>query len=95
MPGKVGGAVQLTGDDGIGLKVGNFRRFEPFTVALWLNTPDVKERAVVFHRSRAWTDAGSRGYQLLIENGRLSASADPLLAGQCDSRSHPRTDPHQ
>ncbi len=74
VPGKVGQAVRLTGDDGIGLKVGNFRRFEPFSVALWLNTPDVKERAVVFHRSRAWTDAGSRGYQLLIENGRLSAS---------------------
>ena len=28
----------------------------------------------MFHRSRAWTDAGSRGYQLLIEDGRLSAS---------------------
>ena len=39
-----------------------------------MNTPDVKKRAVVFHRSRAWTDAGSRGYQLLIEEGKLSAS---------------------
>ena len=39
-----------------------------------MNTPDEKKRAVVFHRSRAWTDAGSRGYQLLIEDGRLSAS---------------------
>ena len=33
-----------------------------------------KERAVVFHRSRAWTDAGSRGYELLIEDGRLKWS---------------------
>ena len=74
MPGKVGKAVQLSGDDGIGLKVGNFRRFDPFSVALWMSTPDVKKRAVVFHRSRAWTDAGSRGYQLLIEEGKLSAS---------------------
>ncbi len=72
--GRFGKAVKLTGDDGVGLKVGNFRRFEPFSVSLWLNTPDEKERAVVFHRSRAWTDAGSRGYQLLIEDGRLSAS---------------------
>ena len=32
------------------------------------------ERAVVFHRSRAWTDSGSRGYQLLIEGGKLSWS---------------------
>lgn len=74
VPGKVGKAIRLSGDDAFGLKVGNFKRFEPFTVALWMNTPDHKERAVVFHRSRAWTDAGSRGYQLLIEDGRLSAS---------------------
>ena len=58
----------------IQLSVGNFRRYEPFSVALWLKTPDLKERAVVFHRSGAWTDAGSRGYELLIENGRLSAA---------------------
>lgn len=70
--GKAGKAVRLSGDDGIGLKVGNFRRFDPFSVSLWLQTPDRKERAVVFHRSRAWTDAGSRGYELLIEDGRLS-----------------------
>lgn len=72
--GRVGKAVKLTGDDGIGLDVGNFRRFDPFSVSLWLKTPDAKERAVIFHRSRAWTDAGSRGYQLLLEDGRLSAS---------------------
>ncbi len=69
-----GKAVELTGDDGIGLPVGNFSRDVPFSVSLWMQTPDRKERAVVFHRSRAWTDAGSRGYQLLIEQGQLSAS---------------------
>lgn len=72
--GKLGKAVKLSGDDAVSLKVGNFQRFEPFSVSLWMNTPDVKDRAVVFHRSRAWTDAASRGYQLLIEEGRLSAS---------------------
>ena len=70
--GRSGRAVRLSGDDGIGLQVGNFRRFQPFSISLWLQTPDVKERAVVFHRSRAWTDAGSRGYELLIEDGHLS-----------------------
>ncbi len=73
-PGKVGQAVELTGDDAIGLSVGNFPRWRPFSIALWLKTPDHKERAVVFHRSRAWTDAGSRGYELLIEDGRLSTA---------------------
>ncbi|MCH8924484.1 MAG: DUF1549 domain-containing protein, partial [Planctomycetes bacterium] len=74
VPGRIGKAVKLTGDDAVGIGAGNFRRFDPFSVALWMNTPDEKKRAVVFHRSRAWTDAGSRGYQLLIEDGRLSAS---------------------
>ena len=70
-------AVRLTGDDAVGLKTGNFTRYQPFSVSLSIHVPDVKERAVVFHRSRAWTDAGSRGYQLLIENGKLSASLAP------------------
>ena len=72
--GKFGKAARLTGDDSIGLKVGDFRRSQPFTISLWLNTPDAKDRAVIFHRSRAWTDAGSRGYQLLMEDGKLSFS---------------------
>ncbi|MFT7643467.1 MAG: hypothetical protein ACI9G1_005232, partial [Pirellulaceae bacterium] len=72
--GRVGKAVELTGDDAVGMGVGNFRRFDPFSVSLWMKTPDHKERAVIFHRSRAWTDAASRGYQLLLENGKLSAS---------------------
>ena len=74
VPGKIGKAVKLTGDDAIGTKVGNFKRFQPFTVSLWMRTPEIKDRSVVFHRSRAWTDSGSRGYQLLIEEGKLSWS---------------------
>jgi hypothetical protein len=73
-PGRNGNAADFTGDDPIDLPLGNFRREEPFTVSLWLKTPDVKDRAVVFHRSRAWTDAASRGYELLIEDGRLKWS---------------------
>ncbi|MEC9095182.1 MAG: DUF1553 domain-containing protein, partial [Planctomycetota bacterium] len=72
--GKIGQALQLTGDDAVGLSVGNYSRNTPFTISLWFNTPDIKERAVVFHRSRAWTDSASRGYQMLIENGRISVS---------------------
>ena len=72
--GKIGKAIQLTGDDAVGLSVGNYSRNAPFTVSLWINTPDIKERAVVFHRSRAWTDSASRGYQMLIEEGHISVS---------------------
>lgn len=31
VPGKFGNAVKLSGDDAVGLKVGNFKRHEPFT----------------------------------------------------------------
>ncbi len=73
-PGYHGNAVRLTGDDAVRMNFGNFRRFDPFTVALWMKTPDIKDRSVVYHRSQAWTDAGSRGYELLIEDGCLSAA---------------------
>ena len=73
--GREGKALGLDGENGVKLDAGgNFTREQPFSVALWLRTPDVKDRAVVFHRSAAWTDAASRGYQLLIEDGRLSAA---------------------
>lgn len=73
-PGHEGQALLFTGDDAVNLPFGNFRREEPFSVSLWIQTPDVKDRAVVFHRSRAWTDAASRGYELLIEEGKLKWS---------------------
>jgi hypothetical protein len=73
VPGRVGKAMRLSGENSATLPLGNFDRFEPFSLVLWINTPDSKDRAVILHRSMAWTDAGSRGYQLLIEEGKLSA----------------------
>ncbi|MDA7866698.1 DUF1549 domain-containing protein [Verrucomicrobia bacterium] len=72
--GKKGMGLQLSGDDQVELKVGNFSRDQPFSLSLWLKVPELFERTVVFHRSRAWTDAGSRGYQLLLEDGKPSFS---------------------
>lgn len=72
--GRNGKVVELTGDSGIDVKMGNFPRWQPFSVSTWLKTPKEFERCVVFHRSRSWTDAGSRGYELLIEDGKLSAA---------------------
>ena len=75
VPGKVGNGLKLSGENNVNFKLGSdFTRNDPFSISLWMQTPDHKDRAVVFHRSRAWTDAGSRGYQLLIEDGKLSAS---------------------
>ena len=69
--------LKLTGDDEVKLAVGDFGRHQPFTIAARINVPDdekILERCVIYHRSRAWTDSASRGYQLLIKNGKLSAS---------------------
>lgn len=73
--GKQGQALELSGENSFTTEVGGeLHRYDPFTIALWIKTPDTKERAVVWHRSRASLDAGSRGYELLIEEGNLTAS---------------------
>jgi len=75
VPGRVGNGLRLSGENNVTTPLGgNFGRHQPFSIALWINTPDFKDRAVIFHRSRAWTDAGSQGYELLLEDGRLSAA---------------------
>lgn len=71
VPGRNGQAIKLTGDHPVRTPVGNFHRSEPFSISLWLQVPTPYERAVVFHRSQAWTDAASRGYELLVDNGHL------------------------
>ena len=74
-PGKIGQAVQLTGENNVSLTAGGkFTRTDAFSFSLWIKTPDVKDRAVIFHRSKAWTDAASCGYELLLEEGKLSAA---------------------
>jgi len=75
VPGKIGQGLLLSGENSFSTEVGGkFTRHDPFSIGLWINTPVEMDRAVLWHCSRAWTDAGSRGYQLLFEDGRLSAS---------------------
>jgi len=74
VPGKKGQGIQLNGDDAVVVPgVAHYERHQPFSISLWLKTPDVTERAVIFRRSRGWDDAGSIGYELVMEGGRLSA----------------------
>jgi hypothetical protein len=83
--GHAGRAIQLTGDHPVETPVGNFRRSHPFTVAAWIRSPATFERAVVFHRSRAWTDAASRGYELLVDHGHLRWSLIHFWPGDAAS----------
>ncbi|MEO1991014.1 MAG: DUF1549 domain-containing protein [Pirellulales bacterium] len=83
--GKYGQAVLLTGDHPVSTSVGNFHRSDPFTVSLWMYAPQTYKRAVVFHRSKAWTDAASRGYELLLLDGSLQWSLIHFWPGDAAS----------
>ncbi len=73
--GEAGGGLELTGDDAVTFPgVGLFRRWDAFSMALWVRLPEAYPRAILLHRSKAWHDSGSRGYQWLVEEGRFSAS---------------------
>ncbi|MBY0589651.1 DUF1549 domain-containing protein [bacterium] len=68
-----GQAGHLNGDDGFDFPgVGHFHRAQPFSIAIWIKQPKPSERAVVLHHSRAPADAASRGYDLLLEEGKVA-----------------------
>jgi hypothetical protein len=73
IPAKVGKGLALNGDNGLTFPgIGHFTRVDPFSLSLWLKTPAHTPRMVVAHHSRAPIDAGSRGYELLLEQGQVA-----------------------
>tara|TARA_B100001115_G_scaffold182171_1_gene177830 strand:+ start:551 stop:4282 length:3732 start_codon:yes stop_codon:yes gene_type:complete len=72
--GKLGKGIQFTGDDALNFPsgFGDFNRHQSFSMAFWVKPTQLLDRAVIARRSKAWTDAASRGYEVLIEDGRLS-----------------------
>jgi hypothetical protein len=74
--GKIGQGIQFSGDDALNFpkELANFNRHQPFSVAFWIKPTMNHERAVVLRKSQAWTDAASRGFEILIEEGKLSAA---------------------
>ncbi|MHC4838944.1 MAG: DUF1553 domain-containing protein, partial [Planctomycetota bacterium] len=70
-----GSGLQLSGENAVFAPgIGVFERSDPFSIALAIRLPEAYERAVVLHRTKSWTDSGSRGYQLLVEDGRLTVA---------------------
>ncbi len=67
--GSTGGGLRLSGENAIRVPGAEFSRFDPFTIALRIKAPAITDRAIVMHRSKAWTDAGSQGWELLLEDG--------------------------
>lgn len=73
--GKVGQALRFSGENNATFPAGgNFTRDRAFSFSMWLQTPTHFPRAVVFHRSRAWTDSASHGFELLLEDGKPSVA---------------------
>jgi hypothetical protein len=70
--GLSGKAVHFDGDTKLPIgAIGPFARDAAFSISLGINPDKSFDRAVILHRSKAWTDAASRGYELLIHKGKL------------------------
>ena len=68
--GLKGKGMFYDGDTGTRLgKLGPFARHSPFSMSVAINMPVEHERAIILHRSRAWTDAASKGYELMVREG--------------------------
>ena len=64
-------ALLFSGDNEVVCKtVRNFKRTDPFSLSLRLKPAEKQNRAVVLHQSRAWSDSGSRGFELVLDQGR-------------------------
>ncbi len=72
VPGKLGQALEFTGDDPATFPsmLSNLERMQPFTVAFWLRTAGEMKQGIVFHR-QAGTDTGFHGTELSFDDGRL------------------------
>jgi len=71
--GPVGQALQFDGEDSVKIdKFADFKRTDPFSFSLWLNTGEELPEIVVLHHQQAGSDSGYQGYQLVLEEGHAS-----------------------
>lgn len=71
--GKFGKALKFSGENSVDIAgIGDFDRTDSFSLGLWVKIPERRDRVIVLHHSRAGSDAGSRGYELQLENGKAS-----------------------
>jgi len=67
-----GQALRFDGETSVSLNdTARFDRYDPFSIALWLNIDEYAPHRVVAHRSHAEIDAASRGYEILLKNGHV------------------------
>src|SRR6185503_13074150 len=64
-------ALRFSGDSQVvhpGVRA--FSRTDPFSLSLRLKPTVKQDRGIIVHQSRAWSDAGSRGFELTLDHGR-------------------------
>ena len=64
-------ALRFSGDNQVvhpGVR--EFSRTDSLSLSLRLKPTTIQDRAIVVHQSRAWSDAGSRGFELTLDHGR-------------------------
>ncbi len=70
--GRFGRALSFDGESGINIEgAGLFARSDPFTLSFWIKVAEKRTTCVLVHRTQAALDAGSRGYELSMQDGRL------------------------
>lgn len=62
------------GDEIVKTKVGSATRHDLFSISFWMRPEAHQERAIICHLSDHWTDAGCRGWELAIIDGKLRFS---------------------
>jgi hypothetical protein len=71
VPGKFGNAFKSNGDDILKLgQVAVFNRFQPFSIALWVNIPKDVNKAVIFHKGDGDITYAFHGYYLNLREGK-------------------------
>ncbi len=80
--GRTRQSAELSGDNGITFPgIGHFSRADAFSLAIAVRPTILTPRAVVVHHSRAPADAGSRGYELLLEEGHVAFGLHHMWPG--------------
>ena len=70
--GYTGRGLTFDGESGVDFEgVGHFNRTSPFSISLWIQPAEAT--GVIVHRTKAALDAGSRGYELALNDGHLIA----------------------
>lgn len=80
--GKVGKAIRVTGDDVLEVKsVGAYERDQPWSASVWIRPSEIVARANVLSRGKGADDSAGMGYELLLLDGKPTASLAHFYPG--------------